>query len=108
MDKLSFQRLYIRWWRQLFHIKTMFIYPQIERLGGRILKYQRYCDAFVKGRKRVEIARLRTKACVAPAPLPYSHFAFHLGKSVTKGKQVPLLVAINLGAIGPYRTAVDA
>ena len=86
----------------------MFIYPPIERLGGRILKYQRYRDAFVKGRKRVEIARLRTKACVAPAPLPYSHIAFHLGKRARKGKQVPILVAKNLGAIGPFKTAIDA
>ena len=86
----------------------MFIYPPIQRVGGRILNQQSYRDAYVKGWKGAEIDVLRTKACVAPEPLPYSHIVLHLGKSVTKGKQVPVLMVTNLGAIGPFKTAVDA
>jgi hypothetical protein len=86
----------------------MFIYPPIERLGGRVLNKQSYRDGLVNGWKGAELDVLRTKACVAPAPLPYSHFAFHLGKSVTKGKQVPILVGINLGSLGSFKTADDA
>jgi hypothetical protein len=102
------QRIYIRWWRQLFSFEIMFIYPPIEQLGGRLLCEQRYYDAFLNDEKHIEINLLRTKKCVAPPPEPYSHFLFHRSKSVTKGKKVPNLVGINLGCFGPFRTAFDA
>ena len=81
----------------------MIICPTIEKLGGRVLSKKKYSDAYTNNKKHVEIDVVKTSKLVLPR-VPYSHFAFHLGRRVLNGRRMRNLVAANLGCIGPFTT----
>ena len=93
--------------RTLVNFETMFMYPPIEQLGGRVLCRTEYYDAFLNGEKNVEISVLKTKMLVKPR-VPYSHFIFHLGRRVVQNRKVLNLVGTNLGTVGPFCSAHSA
>jgi hypothetical protein len=87
--------------------QIMFIYPPIEQLAGRMVK-EKYYKGLANSSKNTEIVFLRTKRCVAPLPLQYSHVVFRQCKIRTKRRKVSNMVGKMVGCVGPSITAIDA